>query len=67
MKRRVRVIDARGPQGNAFAIMGEVRVYLQKLGRINEWNVVREDMQSGDYDHLCNVVEQHTNFKIVNR
>jgi len=64
---RPKIIDATGPQGNAFVIMGEVRNYLQKMGRIDEWKAVREDMESGDYDHLCEVAERVSNLKIINR
>jgi len=45
-----------GIDGNAFAIMGEIRRGLRKAGNDQESiDAVIEDMMSGDYDHLLAV------------
>ena len=45
-----------GQDGNAFAIMGACRRAALDAGWTpDEWAVVRQDMQSGDYDHLLQV------------
>lgn len=38
--------------GNAFAIIGEGRKELKKLGRSDEIDKFTEEMTAGDYDHL---------------
>ena len=69
----MKLIDAAGPDGNAFAILGAVKTALTRAGRSSEWGKLREDMMSKNYDHLCEVAEQCTadlgidQIKIVNR
>lgn len=53
-------IDARRPEGNAFAIMGAVCRLLEQSGRIREWDAVRKRMMEGDYRNLCAVAEDVT-------
>lgn len=53
-------IDLSGPQGNAFALIG----LAQDLGKKSDYTkqeitALREDMMSGNYDHLLQVFDQH--------
>jgi hypothetical protein len=61
-------IDARSPDGNAFAIMGYVSRLLKAAGREDELPAVMERMRSGDYRNLCAVAEEVTfgSIKVVN-
>lgn len=43
-------IDLRGPEGNAFYLLGAVRGWGRQLGV--DTTAVLADMQSGDYEHL---------------
>ena len=56
----MKIIDATGPQGNAFAILAEVKLSLANNANAANWDVVRKDMMSGNYDHLCEVAEKVT-------
>tara|TARA_X000001382_G_scaffold58131_1_gene39778 strand:- start:514 stop:741 length:228 start_codon:yes stop_codon:yes gene_type:complete len=52
------VIDARGPDGNAFAIMAHARkigrqLELEKFWPKGKTEEIIKDMTSGDYEHLC--------------
>ncbi len=62
-------IDARGPDGNAFAIIGYVRRLLKKADREDEIAEACYRMMSGDYNNLCQVAEEVTNgsITVVNR
>ncbi len=62
-------IDARSPDGNAFAIMGYVRRLLQDSGRMKGWPKAEERMYAGNYDNLCAVAEEVTygSIRVVNR
>ena len=62
-------IDARGPKGNAYEILLEVKLYLKRTGRNSEWSAVKNRMTRKDYTALCNIAEEVTNgaIKIVNR
>lgn len=53
-------IDARSPDGNAFAIMGYVRRLLEGTSRRDEIPAIMERMRSGDYKNLCAVAEEVT-------
>lgn len=63
------VIDAHGPDGNAFAIMARVKQVLRDMGRADEWEDIRRKMMAGDYDVVCTVAEEVTGgiIQIVNR
>ena len=50
-------IDLNGPQGNAFALMGYARGYAKQLGL--DGDKIIEDMMSGDYDHLVDVMDEN--------
>lgn len=54
------VIDKKGPQGNAYYILGVTKRILEQTGREEEWPAVEERMTSGDYDNLCAVAEEVT-------
>jgi hypothetical protein len=51
------MIDLRGPQGNAFVLLGTARRLCRQLGI--EWEPINKDMTSGDYEHLIKVFDQH--------
>ncbi|MGW8177971.1 MAG: hypothetical protein ACWGQW_04155 [bacterium] len=61
-------IDAKGPDGNAFAIMGYVRRIFREMGR-KDFNEVQAVMMSGNYEQLCEIAERETDgiLTIVNR
>jgi hypothetical protein len=57
-------IDIRGSQGNARFLMGSAERWAKQL----EWDQsaideMMEDMESGDYNHLLDVIEEK--FKYV--
>ena len=53
-------INLRGPQGNAFYLIGTARSLGRQLGWDEEQNnAVIADMQSGDYAHLVKVFKEH--------
>ena len=54
-----RVIDLHGPQGNAFALMAIAEDFLRQMGRRHEFNAMRTDMMSGDYDNLIRIFEEN--------
>ena len=57
-QQRGNVIDLTGPQGNAFYLLG----YAKKLAKQLDFEDVDgllEDMQSGDYEHLIKVFDEH--------
>lgn len=62
-------IDAKKPEGNAYAIMGVVSNLLKECGRKDEIETIMSEMVSGDYNNLCDVAERVTygSIKIVNR
>ena len=47
------VIDLRGPQGNAFYLIGTARKWCKQLDK--DPKPIVDDMTSGDYDHLVKV------------
>jgi len=48
-------IDLTGPKGNAFALLGMARGWAKDLGL--NWDDIRDDATSGDYEHLLSVLE----------
>ena len=54
-----RVIDLRGPQGNAFALMGHAVDLLRQLDRRDEVHTMRTEMMSGDYENLVRIFEEN--------
>ena len=53
-----RVIDLQGSQGNAFALMGIADGWLRQMNRRHEFNAMREEMMSGDYNNLLTVFKK---------
>jgi hypothetical protein len=56
MKRKI-VIDLKGPDGNAFALLGYVKGFADKLGLCPI--KICEEMTASDYDNLVAVFEKH--------
>ena len=54
-----RVIDLQGPQGNAFALMAYAEDFLRQKGRRHEFNAMRSEMMSGDYNKLIGIFEKN--------
>ena len=54
-----RVIDLQGPMGNAFALMGYADDFLRQMGRRHEFNAMRTEMMSGDYNNLIRIFEEN--------
>ena len=54
-----RVIDLQGPQGNAFALMAYADDFLRQMGRRHEFNAMRTEMMSGDYNNLIRIFEEN--------
>ena len=50
-------IDLTGPDGNAFALMGCASTLARQLGL--DPMPILEEMQSGDYENLLEVFEEH--------
>lgn len=60
------VIDLTGPDGNAFSLLAMAKGWSQELGL--SWEPIKEDMTSGDYEHLIEVIEKHFgNYIILER
>ena len=57
IRRRKREIDLGGEAGNAFCLLGLARDLCKQLHL--DWNAVRDDMQSSDYEHLITVFDKH--------
>ena len=53
-----RVIDLHGPQGNAFALMAIADDFLRQMKRRDEFNAMRTEMMSGDYNNLLRVFQE---------
>lgn len=52
-------IDIRGSHGNAIALMGHAEHWAKQLKWDREAiDDMIKDMQSGDYDHLLDVIEE---------
>lgn len=50
-------INLRGPNGNAFVLMGYAKQWAKQLGL--DGDAIVEDMKSGDYEHLLAVLEEN--------
>jgi len=50
-------IDLTGPEGNAFCLLAYAKRYAKDLGL--DGDAIREDMTSGDYEHLLEVFDKH--------
>jgi hypothetical protein len=54
-----RVIDLKGPKGNAFYLIGAAGDFLRQMKRRDEFNAMRAEMMSGDYDNLIRIFEEN--------
>lgn len=53
-------IDLRGPQGNAFYLLGTAESYAKQLGYTKEKRTeLINEMQSSDYANLIEVFDMH--------
>ena len=50
-------IDLQGPNGNAFALLGIAKDLCHKTGI--EWEPVKNEMTSSDYEWLLQVMDYH--------
>lgn len=50
-------INLLGPEGNAFVLMGYASKWAKQLGL--DFQSIKADMISGDYEHLLQVMENH--------
>ena len=50
-------IDLLGPEGNAFALLGIAKDLCHKTGV--EWEPVKNEMTSSDYEWLLQVMDYH--------
>jgi hypothetical protein len=56
----VKIIDLSGPEGNAYYLLLLVGTYGRQLNYSSEKiTEIRQDMKSGDYDHLVSVFHKH--------
>jgi len=61
MKPRLELGNLSGPEGNAFVILGRAQKVAKENGL--DWDAIRNDATSDDYDHLLSVVRKH--FEVV--
>jgi hypothetical protein len=52
-----RSIDLTGPDGNAFALLGQAKRYARQLDM--DFNLIQKEMTSGDYEHLLNTFDKY--------
>ena len=52
-----RSIDLTGPDGNAFALLGQAKKYARQLDM--DFNLIQKEMTSGDYEDLVNTFEKY--------
>ena len=52
------IIDLTGPQGNAFFLLGYAKKLAKQLD-FEDIDILIDDMQSGDYEHLVQVFDEH--------
>lgn len=50
-------IDLKGPEGNAFHLIGLVNSLYRRAGAPHLAEHIVKEMQSGDYEHLVNTFE----------
>lgn len=59
-KESKRFIDLRGPDGNAFAILGTALDFSRQLGHSKEkTEAIQDEMKASDYEHLINTFDKH--------
>ena len=52
-------LDLAGPDGNAFALMAQADDFLRQMGRRHEFNAMRTEMMSGDYENVIRIFEEN--------
>ena len=52
-----RSIDLTGPDGNAFALLGQAKRYARQLDM--DFDLIQKEMTSGDYEDLVNTFEKY--------
>mgnify|MGYP001186996772 CR=1 FL=1 len=52
-----RSIDLTGPDGNAFALLGQAKRYARQLDM--DFDLIRREMTSGDYENLLKVFDRY--------
>lgn len=50
-------IDLRGPQGNAFYLLGVAMDLAKQLDL--KWRYIEDELTSGDYEHLIEKFDEH--------
>jgi len=60
MKPKVKLV---GEDGNAFNILGKVKLALQKAGLYEQAEQYQKEATSGDYDHLLYVTNQYVDIE----
>lgn len=50
-------LDLNGPDGNAYMLLGYAKKLADELGL--SWNEPRDEMTSGDYEHLVSVFDEN--------
>jgi hypothetical protein len=59
-ERRFIEIDLRGPEGNAFVLLGKASSFCKQLGMDDsERESILSEMKSSDYDNLIEVFDKH--------
>ena len=51
-------IDLKGPEGNAFFILGVCRQGLERYGMRDKWEEFKKEATSGNYQHLLQTVKE---------
>ena len=57
------IVDLTGPEGNAFVLLGYAKNWSKQLGL--DWNQIKTEMTSGDYENLLNVLEKYFGDHII--
>ena len=52
-----RSIDLTGPDGNAFALLGQAKRYARQLDM--DFDLIQKEMTSGDYENLLKVFDKY--------
>lgn len=61
-KKQVVKYDSRGPSGNIFAILGQVRNILQKQQRINDYNELWDRVNNSEsYEDALKIINEYVN------
>lgn len=58
-----RSIDLRGPEGNAFAILGLAKQFCNQLNKVDpdkyDWDKINKEMTSSNYTHLVKTFDSY--------